>query len=230
MAIFDFDHTLVDGNTDTWVTKLHPPTMQLIREHQQNGWCWTNIMDKVFSVLHLEDLKKDDYVRCFETLQFMEGMKETCHFLLSKKVPAIIISDSNTYFIDHLLERDSLCDAFCGIYTNPAVWHSNGCLHVEHHHEHDCNHCPQNLCKRRVVQKHLADHNLSYENIVYIGDGHGDLCPCLALKKGDYILARKGYKLLKCLQGESQSEVEAEVVPWDSGFDVLQLFQKLCET
>lgn len=187
-------------------------------------------MDKVFSVLHLEDLKKDDYVRCFETLQFMEGMKETCHFLQSKKVPSIIISDSNTYFIDHLLERDSLCDAFCGIYTNPAVWLSNGCLHVEHHHEHDCNHCPQNLCKRRVVQKHLADHNLSYENIVYIGDGHGDLCPCLALKKGDYILARKGYKLLKCLQGESQSEVEAEVVPWDSGFDVLQLFQKLCET
>lgn len=230
LAIFDFDHTLVDGNTDTWITKMLPSTMQIIREHQQNGWCWTNIMDKVFGILHEGNISKDDYVRCFESLQFTEGMKDVCHFLQSQKIPTIIISDSNSYFIDHLLERDSLQNAFCGTYTNPAVWCSNGRLNVKHHHEHYCNQCPQNLCKRKVVNKHLAEQNLSYEHIVYIGDGHGDLCPCLALKKGDYILARKGYKLLKCLQGENQSEAKAEVVPWENGFDVLKMFQKLCET
>ena len=62
LAVFDFDHTLVDGNTDTWITKLRPCTMQLIREHQQNGWCWTNIMDKVFEVLHSEKFLKNDFV------------------------------------------------------------------------------------------------------------------------------------------------------------------------
>lgn len=201
--------------------------MQLIREHQQNGWCWTNIMDKVFGVLHSEKFSKEDYVRCFETLQFTGGMKEACIFLQSKNVPTVIISDSNSYFIDHILERDLLREAFCDVYTNPASWDSSGCLHVERYHKHDCNQCPQNLCKAKVLQKHLEDHQQSYKHIVYVGDGHGDLCPCLALKDGDYILARKGYKLLKYLEGEICSEVKAEVVPWETGFEVLQLFQKL---
>lgn len=187
-------------------------------------------MDKVFGVLHSEKLSREDYVSCFETLQFTEGMKEACRFLESQNVPTIIISDSNSYFIDHILERDLLREAFCGIYTNPAWWESSGRLHVERYHEHDCNDCPLNLCKSTVLQKHLADHQQSYKHVVYVGDGHGDLCPCLALKEGDYVLARRGYKLLKCLQGEKRSEVNAEVVPWTTGFEVLQLFQRLCET
>lgn len=203
--------------------------MQLIQEHQRNGMCWTNIMDKVFGVLHSQNLSKDDYEGCLETLQFMEGMKEVCCFLRTRDVPAIIISDSNSYFIDHILKRDFLRDAFCEIYTNPAQWDSSGRLNIERYHGHDCNRCPQNLCKSTVLQKHLADNGESYEHIVYIGDGHGDLCPSLVLKDGDYVLARKGFKLLKCLQGENRSEVNAEVVPWTTGFEVLQLFQKLCE-
>ena len=228
LVIFDFDHTLVDGNTDTWITKLQPSAMQLIREHQRNGWCWTDIMDKVFGNLHAENLKKEDFNRCFESLKFTAGMKEACNFLHEKGVSTIIISDSNSYFIDHLLQRDSLCHIFCSVYTNPAEWDSNGCLHIEQYHKHECSVCPPNLCKRKVLQEHLANQCQSYEHIVYIGDGHGDLCPCLELKQADYISARRGYKLLNCLQGRQSSEVKAEVVPWTSGFDVLQLFQKLC--
>ena len=229
LAVFDFDHTLVDGNTDTWVTKLLLSTMQLIREHQKKGWCWTDVMDKVFGVLHVENLTKEDYEKCFETLQFTEGMKEACQFLQTQKVPTIIISDSNSYFIDHILERDFLRGAFCGVYTNPARWESSGRLHVEQYHEHDCNHCPPNLCKSTVLQKYLNDCHQHFKHIVYVGDGHGDLCPCLTLKEDDYILARKGYKLLDCLQGEESSEVNAEVIPWTTGFEALQLFQKLCD-
>lgn len=229
LAVFDFDHTLVDGNTDTWITKLHPCTMQLIREHQQYGWCWTNIMDKVFEVLHSEKFLKNDFVTCLESLKFTAGMKETCNYLQSNSVSTIIISDSNSYFIDHLLERDSLHCTFCSIYTNPAGWRSDGRLHVERFHEHECTVCPLNLCKRKVLQTHLADCAERYESIVYVGDGHGDLCPSLALKPGDYILARDGYKLLKYLKGEKGEEVKADVIPWSSGFEVLQFFQQLCE-
>ena len=186
-------------------------------------------MDKVFGVLHAENLTKEDYIKCFETLQFTEGMKEACHFLQTQKVPAIIISDSNSYFIDHILERDFLCEAFCGVYTNPAKWESSGRLNVERYHEHDCNHCPPNLCKSTVLQKYVTDCHQHFKHIVYVGDGHGDLCPCLMLTEEDYILARKGYKLLNCLQGEKTSEVKAEVVPWTTGFEALQLFQKLCD-
>ena len=226
--MFDFDHTLVDGNTDTWVTKMYPPTKQLIRKHQQNGWCWTNIMSNVFSVLSSSNFKQKDYERCLETLQLTPGMQETCNFLRVAGVQSIIISDSNSYFIDHLLQRESLHDVFSNIYTNPAKWDDNGCLLVERYQDNrTCNLCPKNLCKNEVLQTYLRDHNQSYDVFVYTGDGHGDLCPSVALNKEDFILAREGYKLLNCLQGEKKSEVKARVIPWVSGFDVLEFFKEL---
>lgn len=42
--------------------------MQLIREYQKRGWCWINVMDKVFGVLYVENLIKEDYEKCFEIL------------------------------------------------------------------------------------------------------------------------------------------------------------------
>ena len=170
----------------------------------------------------------EDYIKCFESLKFIDGMKETCSFLLSKNVPTIIISDSNSYFINHLLARDSLQDVFRDIYTNPASWDDSGCLNVEHYHKHQCKVCPQNLCKRKVLQEHVAQSCQTYKHIVYVGDGHGDLCPCLALEHGDYILAREGYTLLNNLLGD-RCDVKAEIVPWTSGFDVLQLLRMLFE-
>lgn len=95
-------------------------------------------------------------------------------------------------------------------------------------HKHQCKVCPQNLCKRKVLQEHVAQSCQTYKHIVYVGDGHGDLCPCLALEHGDYILAREGYTLLNNLLGD-RCDVKAEIVPWTSGFDVLQLLRMLCE-
>ncbi|KAK2570295.1 putative phosphatase phospho2 [Acropora cervicornis] len=228
LVVFDFDHTLANGNTDTWITKMLPSLKQMISEHRKSGWCWTNIMDKAFSTLHGHGITMADYIKCFESLKFIDGMKETCSFLLSKNVPTIIISDSNSYFIDHLLARDSLQDVFRDIYTNPASWDDCGCLNVEHYHKHQCKVCPQNLCKRKVLQEHVAQSCQTYKHIVYVGDGHGDLCPCLALEHGDYILAREGYTLLNNLLGD-RCDVKAEIVPWKSGFDILQLLRMLCE-
>ena len=185
-------------------------------------------MDKVFCTLHMEGITKENYTKCFESLKFMEGMKEACNFLCSESIPTIIISDSNNWFIHHLLERDSLQEVFSSIYTNPAWWDETGCLHVADHHEHQCNTCPRNLCKRKVLEEHMTCHGQTYKHIVYVGDGNNDLCPCLALKDKDYILAREGYRLLNGLLGARSSEVTAEVIPWVSGFDVLQFFQKLC--
>ena len=229
LTVFDFDHTLVDGNTDTWITNMHPATLDLIRSHQKKGWCWTDIMDKVFGDLHSQNLQKDDYHKCFKTLPFTPGMKETCEFLHSNNIESIIISDSNTEFINHLLTRDSLGKVFSMVYTNPAEWDDNGCLHVKRYHSHhNCNQCPLNLCKGEVLKKHIEKHSGTYDHIVFIGDGKGDLCPCLSLKHGDYAVAREGYKLLQLLRDQEFSDSQAIVVPWRSGFEVLELFKSLC--
>lgn len=68
LVVFDFDYFFVDGNTDIWVIKLFLFIMQLIREYQKKGWCWINVMDKVFGVLYVENLIKEDYEKCFEIL------------------------------------------------------------------------------------------------------------------------------------------------------------------
>ncbi|EDO48917.1 predicted protein [Nematostella vectensis] len=230
LAVFDFDHTLVDGNTDTWITKLYPKTMELIRRCRKDGWCWTDIMDSAFQLLHANGFTQADFNKCFESLQFMEGMKETCIFLKEVGVQCIIISDSNTYFIEHLLLRDKLDSCFTDVFTNPAWWGQKGCLHVEHYHNHTCRMCPKNLCKMQAlktfINKQLAKGDGPFDSIVYLGDGSGDYCPSVGLEKGDYVFAREGYTLLKKLN-EASPGVAAEVVPWNSGIEVLDFLQTL---
>ena len=48
----------------------------------------------------------------------------------------------------------------------------------------------------------------------YIGDGGGDVCPCLKLREGDAIFARKGWALHKQLGALLPA---AQVCPWEGG-------------
>ncbi|XP_031551251.1 pyridoxal phosphate phosphatase PHOSPHO2-like [Actinia tenebrosa] len=232
LIVFDFDHTLVNGNTDTWITKLHEPTMAAIKINRKRGLCWTNIMDLVFQQLHEQNYSRQDLEKCLETLKFIEGMKETCEHICDSKIPAIIISDSNTYFIDHLLKRDNLSHVFSHVATNPAQWNENGRLQVTRYHSHGCSFCPKNLCKKEVLTNYVTEQmkeNNPFDHIIYVGDGKGDFCPALSLESKDYILAREEYQLLDLLKEQSvKSGVEAQIVPWTSGFQVLDLVKKLC--
>ena len=237
LAVFDFDNTLVDGNTDTWVLDLHPPCRQQMNQQKSEGHCWTDIMHSIFSVLHKKDVRKQDYESCFKSLQFTEGIKETCDFLKNMNIQSVIVSDSNSYFIEHLLQRDSLQEVFSSIYTNPAQWNKDGRLTVERYHSHTCGRCPENLCKGEVLKKYLEKQRLKtgqkFDYIVYIGDGQGDVCAALTLEASDMVLAREGYILLNDLQKQlemSQGMLpQAKVVSWKTGFDVLKEFQTLIQ-
>lgn len=237
LVAFDFDHTLVDGNTDTWILDLYPASRQLMKQQKSEGVCWTDIMHSIFCLLHEQNVTRQDYESCFQSLCFTEGMKETCSFLQDNNIPSIIISDSNSYFIEHLLERDSLQGVFSSIYTNPANWNDDGQLIIERYHSHTCDRCPKNLCKGEVLNKHLEQHKFKtgeeFNRVVYIGDGHGDVCAALTLKSGSVVLAREGYTLLKLLQTKLERTQgtlpHAKVVSWKTGFDVLKEIQTLIQ-
>lgn len=232
LVVFDFDHTLVDGNTDTWVTKLSPMAKTAISENCKKQMCWTNIMQNVFTILHQENFSQQDYENCLKSLQFIEGMKETCEFVMENNIPCIIISDSNTYFIDHLLVRDGLNKVFCEVYTNPAEW-KEGCLHVKRYHSHQCSICPPNLCKKEVLECFISEYtgrNPPFNHVFYIGDGKGDLCPSLSLSENDYILAREGYQLHDLLiKHNDKSTLNATVKSWTSGFHILESIKEVIE-
>jgi pyridoxal phosphate phosphatase PHOSPHO2 len=71
----------------------------------------------------------------------------------------IIISDSNTIFIDHILRENHMLDLFDEVFTNPAHWDEQqpNLLHVKpFHHNEDCLLSGKNLCKGKVLQNYIA--------------------------------------------------------------------------
>ncbi|GLI67566.1 hypothetical protein VaNZ11_011792 [Volvox africanus] len=105
-----------------------------------------------------------------------------------------------------------LSSAFLSIHTNPAVIDpATGRIRVSPYHgvdpgsvapPHSCPRCHPNLCKRAALQGLLeeqATRGVLYRQVVYVGDGRNDLCPCLALRPNDVVMARSGFALHKLL-------------------------------
>jgi len=138
LLVFDFDHTITDLNTDVEVQKLAPggeiPSSSEMRGlYSDKGW--TEFMGAVFSLLH------ENQVSQAEILSLMAGLKFTPHMdnlleLSVKELGAtiIIISDSNTVFINHILEVNNLDKLVDKVFTNPAEWTEDGRLTIKPYH------------------------------------------------------------------------------------------------
>ena len=161
----------------------------------------------------------------------------------------IIISDSNTFFIDWCLEAHGVKGLFRHVFTNTASWlieeEGGACqwaagwqrLSIRPFHEapHGCPNCDSNLCKRRVLQDVLDRRRKEggrYEAVLYIGDGKNDLCPAQSLREhDDAVFPRVGYALHRTIvaegeQGANSNVIGAQVVAWESGLQVLQWLQE----
>jgi len=147
-------------------------------------------------------------------------VRDIIKLLGTNGIPMIIISDANSvfiqlilkaYFIDHFFDQGT-------IFTNPAVWDDQGRLRVSYYDKkvHGCAICPRNMCKGKILDEFLRHSFTTPPDIIYIGDGAGDYCPCLQLAKDSCILAKHGFTLLRQLEANS-SNISATVVPWDSG-------------
>lgn len=171
-----------------------------------------------------------------ETIPFTAGMTELLHFISEQDdAHCIVISDSNTIFIDWILKASGLGPAVDRVFTNPATINESGFMEVQHHHSHDCQRCPVNLCKRKVLELHLEtqrQRDVHYQQVFYVGDGGNDLCPTVCLRGCDVVFPRRGYtleKLLSSSRQDSQQEdvsLRAKVVAWSSGTEILEELKK----
>jgi pyridoxal phosphate phosphatase PHOSPHO2 len=157
------------------------------------------------------------------------------HIRLNKKAyECIIISDSNSLFIWYIVHYGHLEDIFPSscIYTNPARLDEKDCLRIDyHHHNTTCPISADNLCKGRVLKEHI-DKNVGkydgkkYRTVVFVGDGLNDYCPSLRLSPSDYVAARREHKLLAKIT-QNPSKVQARLVPWTDGSDLLAFIHNL---
>ena len=225
LAVFDFDHTLVDGNTDTCITKLYED----VRHLQSNKEiCWTDRMAEVFRTLHEKNFTKLDFEKCLQSLPFTEGMIELLTFIATQDIPCIIISDSNSYFIKYLMEFGNITHCVKEIHTNPANWTDSQLLTVEHYHAHNCSQCPVNMCKGDILESYIKNTDSAGKTVLYVGDGRNDYCATLQMRTSDYVFAREGYSLLKLLK-QNVNKTQPIVVPWTTGFDILEKVTSIVE-
>ena len=238
LVAFDFDHTLIDNNSDTYINKLapgHKIPEDVKSLYRKDGW--TLYMREVFKFLHSNGISKDDILTCLEEIKLTDGMRDLLMGVPRGSTEFIIISDSNSLFIDHILRHLGLRDLFQGIFTNPAKFDESGCLGIQMYHLQDwCSLSTKNLCKGTILANYIKsrenDANIYFSTIAYVGDGANDFCPSLRLKGCDIVFPRCGYHLLNVIpkmEAEKGLKLDTDVCPWDTGKDILERLLKCYE-
>lgn len=227
LMVFDFDHTVVDDNSDTWVIRCLPgQSLPHSVESSYRKGHWTEFMCRVMKHIGEQAVGPDQVRSVMEAVPYTAGMTELLTFISENKnsVDCIVVSDSNSLFIDWILQAAGLRGAVDHVFTNPAHFNHLGHMEVRGYHSHDCPRCPVNMCKRRILERYLNETNggggVQYGRVVYVGDGGNDLCPAFCLRAQDVVMPRAGFRLEALLKAECG--VRARVSVWSSGADVLQ--------
>ncbi|XP_053554387.1 pyridoxal phosphate phosphatase PHOSPHO2 [Bombina bombina] len=234
LLVFDFDHTIINDNSDTWIIQCAPE--KKLPNGLQNSYekgKWTEYMGRIFTYLGEQGIKEDDMKRIMIAIPYTPGMTELLQFIAQKKdfFDCIIISDSNTIFIDWILTHANVQNVFDKVFTNPAAFDQVGNLTVHNFHIHNCSKCPKNLCKKKVLEEFVAkqsQNGIQYTKTVYIGDGGNDLCPITFLKKGDIAMPRQGYALQKRIARDI-ALIDSSISVWSTGAEILSQLKLLLE-
>lgn len=238
LVAFDFDHTIIDGNSDVHITHLCPSGNvpdDIKVKFRETGW--THYMSAIFEHLHSHGVQEQDMKTSICELPLTDGMEELLRFLENELFEVIIISDSNSIFIDYAIEKYDLASVVDKVYTNPAKYDDTGRLTIEFYHTQDwCKLSTENLCKGHILEEHVnnKERGVEFSHILYVGDGSNDLCPSLRLCEKDYAFPRKQYSLWKklkqlgCLDNEATDiDFKAKIVEWSSGKEVLDVCKTL---
>lgn len=231
LLAFDFDHTIINDNSDTYVTKLAPngkipPEIKALYSDQG----WTLFMSEIFRYLHSNKTTPKQILECMTEISFSPGMVDLLTTLDQTKAEAIVISDANYIFIDHILTFHGLKDRINKIFTNPAKFNNEGRLELEMYHVQDsCSLSTVNLCKGQILESYIeerAKENVIFTHIAFVGDGENDFCPSLRLSPKDFVFPREGYSLVKHIEkmkAEQGLHIKANIHTWKSGLDILKI-------
>ncbi len=211
LFVFDFDHTLIDDNVDTWIMSVHPSVKGKVRENihtlRKEYPCWTDLMHYTATLIYEHGVSSEELIAHVEQATlFEQALKAVTAVGQAANADSIILSDANTIFIESILSKCGVIQFFQNIISNPAHFDASGRLHIQHYHSHSCEHCNSspNLCKGQVLTEYLSG-KPEYSKVVYVGDGKGDFCPALRLSANDVLVCRKDYFLAKMIMEREKS-------------------------
>lgn len=241
LVAFDFDHTVVNGNTDVVVRDLLDKSFITpdIQQLHKDG-LWTEYMQRIFQILYDNGYTKAKIQSTIEAIPEVPGLKDLIRQLhATDGLDVIIVSDSNAMFIKHWCDFNGIAGCFKSIFTNPAEFDANGLLQIRpFHRQEQCTLSSVNLCKGDVMEqfvKQQADEqNVIYDRIFYVGDGGNDFCPILRLDSTDFGLARDGFALAKRIHsaldiGIGDYKIDASTKLWANGDELKQIIFDVLE-
>lgn len=226
LVVFDFDETMIIGNIDIIIFHLKPYLHNELIHWQERHPVWTDFMAYIFKEMHSSGVTKKDMENTLRGVCLFPSVLKICQFLGEREdTEFIVLSDANNLFIRLVLEANNILHMFNGVYSNPAEFTADGRVSISHYHKHACDRCPANLCKGTVLQQLVCEKK--YSRVVYLGDGHGDVCPCLSLSDNDVVFAREGYPLAKELQKSKKGGgMKASLHTLDFATEIL--YEKFC--
>lgn len=176
----------------------------------------------------LEDCCVQDLDECLAGIPIEPEMIDAVRLARKLGYWIAIVSDANSYFIEHILKSYGIEDCFDCIHTNPAFFESGDRLRVKPFHSaespHECCRCPVNMCKTKVLSG--LQSKLEAVSVIYVGDGQGDVCPALSLSSADSVFARRGYSLHDYLTRPDVT-CAARIYEWSNGADVKALVENI---
>lgn len=237
--MLDFDHTVVDDNTDIVARNLVSADKipeSVTNLYKRSGWI--PYMQEIFHILHANNFRGTDIRNAIESIPPVNGFIDLIRQLhVEHNFDVIIISDSNLEFI-RMWNRHHDFDKYVRkIFTNPAQFDDDERLLVQpYHHQINCKLSSENLCKGDVMESFVSEAATlatEYETIFYCGDGQNDLCPILRLGKQDFGCVRRGFRLEGEIQrlteigdGDGSSRLDANILYWTDGVDLLESILK----
>ncbi|XP_058477805.1 probable phosphatase phospho1 [Solea solea] len=238
LVLFDFDETLINHNSDDAVLRAMP--CQQLPDWLKNSFRdgqYNEYMQKVLAYMADQNVSEDSIHSAIVKIPPTPGLLSLVQFLQNQKqdFELVVVSDANMYFIEKWLEAAGLRHLFRKIFTNPASFDESGRLVLLPFHSHSCPRCPGNMCKQVILREYLAIRQKErggapFQRVFYIGDGSNDMCPSLVLGPRDTAFPRRDFPMHRLLLGIQQSQkvtFKANVVPWNSGEDIVDCLKNI---
>ncbi|XWS69991.1 hypothetical protein CRYUN_Cryun03dG0010900 [Craigia yunnanensis] len=233
VVVFDFDRTLIDGDSDRWV--VTQMGLSDLFHQLRSTLPWNSLMDRMMKELHSQGKTAEDIAECLKRTPLHPRIAAAIKSAYTLGCDLRILSDANQFFIEKILEHHGLLGCFSKIYTNPSFVDDEGRLGIFPYHDstlspHGCSLCPSNLCKGLVLDDIYASAaEGERQHFIYLGDGRGDYCPTLKLQDGDYVMPKKNYPLWDRIFGDP-ALVKAEVHEWSTGEELEKILLHLINT
>ncbi|KAF8588724.1 hypothetical protein K439DRAFT_585759 [Ramaria rubella] len=237
LVVFDFDWSFVDQDTDRWVFEVLAPQLRRKIKNVKDEIQWTDLIAQTLVELHALGVTRKEIEDALCILPVHPAMVRAVRNLkatASRQTKLVILSNSNSVFINTILEHRHLTELFEEITTNPAEWDPSGLLKVRRRvdpagPQHKCKvGCSPNMCKGEELEAYLERQKAEFDRIVYVGDGSNDFCPIIRLRSQDLAVVRKYRGLEKRIAKEGEKEgLQCALNYWTGAWEVEEIFAKL---